>query len=65
MIYLPDLRQRTKEITSGSNNRQRKAGVLVRLLPEQSERLATEAAGGGLSVPAVSRRPPPPDQSAE
>jgi hypothetical protein len=65
VIYLPDLRRRTKEITSGSNNRQRKAGVFVRLLPEQSERLATEAAGADLSVPGVSRRLPPPDQSAE
>ena len=52
VIYLPDLRPRTKKVTSGSNNRQRKGGVFVRLLPEQSERLATEAASAGLSVPA-------------
>jgi hypothetical protein len=52
VIYLPDLRQRTKKITSGSDNRQRKAGVFVRLLPEESARLAAEAASAGFSVPA-------------
>jgi hypothetical protein len=50
VIYLPDTRQRTKKVTSGSENRQRKAGVFVRLLPADEERLKTEAAAAGVSV---------------
>ncbi len=52
VIELPDLRQRTKKVTSGSATRQRKDGVFVRLFPEQRARLATEAASSGVSIPA-------------
>ena len=50
IIYLPDGRQRTKKVTSGSENRQRKCGVFVRLLPADLERLKPEAAATNMSV---------------
>ena len=50
IVYLPDDRQRTKKVTSGSENRQRKSGVFVRLLPADLERLKPEAAAANMSV---------------
>jgi hypothetical protein len=50
VIYLPDQRQRTKKATSGSEKRQRKSGVFVRLLPADLERLKPEAAAANMSV---------------
>lgn len=50
VIYLPDDRQRTKKITSGSENRQRTCGIRVRVLPADLERLKIEAAEAGISV---------------
>jgi len=50
VIYLPDDRQRTKKVTSGSENRQRKAGVFVRLHPADEARLKIEADAAGISL---------------
>ena len=50
MIYLPDQRQRTKKVTSGSENRQRSTAIRVRVTPADAERLKTEAAAAGTSV---------------
>jgi hypothetical protein len=50
VIHLPDLRQRTKKVTSGSANRQRTQAILVRVHPMDGERLRTEAAAVGISV---------------
>jgi hypothetical protein len=50
VIHLPDLRQRTKKVTSGSENRRRTTAVRVRLHPADAERLKTEAAAAGMSV---------------
>jgi hypothetical protein len=50
VIYLPDERQRTKKVTSGSNRRQRSTAILVRLHPADAGRLKEEAAAAGMSV---------------
>ena len=50
VIYLPDQRQRTKKVTSGSENRQRSKAVRVRVTPDDAERLKQEAAAAGMSV---------------
>ena len=50
IIYLPDQRQRTKKVTSGSENRQRSTAIRVRVTPADAERLKTEAAAAGTSV---------------
>jgi hypothetical protein len=50
VIHLPDERQRTKKITSGSENRQRTQAIRVRLHPADADRLKTEAAAAGMSV---------------
>jgi Bacterial mobilisation protein (MobC) len=50
VIYLPDQRQRTKKVTSGSENRQRSTAIRVRVTPADAERLKTEAAAAGTSV---------------
>jgi hypothetical protein len=50
IIYLPDDRQRTKKITSGSEKRQRTCAIRVRVLPADLERLKIEAAEAGISV---------------
>jgi hypothetical protein len=50
VIYLPDQRQRTKKVTSGSENRQRSTAIRVRVTPADGERLKTEAAAAGTSV---------------
>jgi hypothetical protein len=50
IIHLPDQRQRTKKVTSGSENRQRTRAIRVRLHPADAERLKIEAAAVGISV---------------
>jgi Mobilization protein NikA len=50
VIHLPDLRQRIKKVSSGSENRRRTTAVRVRLHPADAERLKTEAAAAGMSV---------------
>ena len=50
VIHLPDLRQRTKKVTSGSENRQRTPAIRVRVHPADAERLKAEAAAAGTSV---------------
>jgi hypothetical protein len=50
IIYLPDQRQRTKKVTSGSENRQRSTAIRVRVTPADAERLKEEAAAAGMSV---------------
>jgi hypothetical protein len=50
VIYLPDQRQRTKKVTSGSENRQRSTAIRVRVTPDDAERLKNEAAAAGTSV---------------
>ena len=50
VIYLPDQRQRTKKVTSGSENRQRSTAIRVRVTPADAERLKAEAAAAGTSV---------------
>ena len=50
VIYLPDQRQRTKKVTSGSENRQRSTAIRVRVTPADAERLKAEAAAAGMSV---------------
>jgi hypothetical protein len=50
VIHLPDLRQRTKKVTSGSETRRRTTAVRVRLHPADAERLKTEAAAADMSV---------------
>jgi hypothetical protein len=50
VIHLPDLRQPTKKVTSGSENRQRTQAIRVRVHPADGERLKIEAAAAGTSV---------------
>ena len=50
VIYLPDLRQRTKKVTSGSEKRQRSRAIRVRVFPADEQRLKIEAAAAGMSV---------------
>ena len=50
VIYLPDDRQRTKKVTSGSEKRQRTCAIRVRVLPADLERLKIEAAEARISV---------------
>lgn len=50
VIHLPDLRQRTKKVTSGSENRQRSRAIRVRVFPADEQRLKIEAAAAGMSV---------------
>ena len=50
VIYLPDQRQRTKKVTSGSENRQRSTAIRVRVTPADADRLKAEAAAAGMSV---------------
>ena len=47
---MPDLRQPTKKVTSGSENRQRTQAIRVRVHPADGERLKVEAAAAGTSV---------------
>lgn len=49
-IRLPDDRQRAKKVTSGSENRQRTKGILVRLHPTDIDRIRTDAAAAGMSA---------------
>jgi hypothetical protein len=55
VIPLPDLSERTKKVRSGSGRRQRKAGVFVRLLPDELARLTAEAGDAGISIAAYLR----------
>jgi hypothetical protein len=50
VIHLPDDRQRTKKVTSGSENRQRTKAIRVRVLPADEQRLKVAAAAAGMSV---------------
>jgi hypothetical protein len=51
VICLPDQSQRlTKKSRSGSANRQRQAGVFVRMLPEELVRLTADAAAAEMTV---------------
>jgi hypothetical protein len=50
VIYLPDQRQCTKKVTSGSENRQRNTAIRVHVTPADAERLKAEAAAAGTSV---------------
>jgi hypothetical protein len=47
---LPDQRQPTKKVTSGSENRQRTQAIRVRVHPADGERLKIEADAMGMSV---------------